>query len=143
MALDLKARGLVAHQAPGFREWGASASLAWDPRPSTDRGLALTLRQSWGGSPTGGMEALFARETLAGLRLRSGGLIVKIERGGRAVQIRVANDAPLLAGGGIRLRPEIGHELPVALARAADLLDVLGPPPPWVGRGRWAKKGNF
>ena len=52
IALDLKARGLVAHQAPGFREWGASASLAWDPRPSTDRGLALTLRQSWGGSPS-------------------------------------------------------------------------------------------
>ena len=67
VALDLKARGLVAHEAPGFREWGASASLAWDPRPSTDRGLALTLRQSWGGSPTGGMEALLGRETLAGL----------------------------------------------------------------------------
>ena len=67
VALDLKARGLVAHEAPGFREWGASASLAWDPRPSTDRGLALTLRQSWGGSPTGGMDALLGRETLAGL----------------------------------------------------------------------------
>ena len=67
VALDLKARGLVAHEAPGFREWGASASLAWDPRPSTERGLALTLRQSWGGSPTGGMEALLGREMLAGL----------------------------------------------------------------------------
>ena len=67
VALDLKARGLVAHEAPGFREWGASASLTWDPRPSTDRGLALTLRQSWGGSPTGGMDALLGRETLAGL----------------------------------------------------------------------------
>ena len=68
LTLDLKARGLVAHEASGFREWGASASLAWDPRPTTDRGLALTLRQSWGGSsPTGGMDALLARETLAGL----------------------------------------------------------------------------
>ena len=73
IALDLKARGLVAHQAPGFREWGASASLAWDPRPSTDRGLALTLSQSWGGSPTGGMDALFARETLAGLAANDNG----------------------------------------------------------------------
>ena len=73
IALDLKARGLVAHQAAGFREWGASASLAWDPRPSTDRGLALTLRQSWGGSPTGGMEALLGRETLAGLAANDNG----------------------------------------------------------------------
>ena len=73
IALDLKARGLVAHQAPGFREWGASASLAWDPRPSTDRGLALTLRQSWGGSPTGGMDALLGRETLAGLAANDNG----------------------------------------------------------------------
>ena len=67
LALDLKARGLVAHEASGFREWGASASLTWDPRPDTDRGLALTLRQSWGGSPAGGMDALLGRETLAGL----------------------------------------------------------------------------
>ena len=67
MALDLKARGLVAHEAPGFREWGASASFTLDPRPTTDRGLALRLRQSWGGSPTGGMDALLGRETLAGL----------------------------------------------------------------------------
>ena len=73
IALDLKARGLVAHEAPGFREWGASASLAWDPRPSTDRGLALTLRQSWGGSPTGGMDALLGRETLAGLAANENG----------------------------------------------------------------------
>ena len=73
VSLDLKARGLVAHQAPGFREWGASASLGWDPRPSTDRGLALTLRQSWGGSPTGGMEALLGRETLAGLAANDNG----------------------------------------------------------------------
>ena len=73
VALDLKARGLVAHEAPGFREWGASASLAWDPRPSTDRGLALTLRQSWGGSPTGGMDALLGRETLDGLAANENG----------------------------------------------------------------------
>ena len=73
VALDLKARGLIAHQAPGFREWGASAALTWDPRPGTDRGLALTLRQGWGGSPTGGMEALLRRETLAGLAANDDG----------------------------------------------------------------------
>ena len=65
--LVLNARGLLAHEASGLRESGASASLAWDPRPTTDRGLALTLRQGWGGSPAGGMNALLGRETLAGL----------------------------------------------------------------------------
>ena len=73
VSLDLKARGLIAHQASGFREWGASASLTWDPRPTTDRGFALTLRQGWGGSPTGGMDALLRRETLAGLAANDNG----------------------------------------------------------------------
>ena len=67
VALDMQARGLVAHEAPGFREWGASLAASWDPRPTTDRGLSLTLRQSWGASPSGGMDALLSRETLAGL----------------------------------------------------------------------------
>ena len=73
LALDLKARGLIAHEASGFREWGASAGLTWDPRPETDRGLALSLRQSWGGSPTGGMDALLGRETLPGLAANDNG----------------------------------------------------------------------
>ena len=73
VALDLKARGLIAHESSGFREWGASASLTWDPRPGTDRGLALRLRQGWGGSPTGGMDALLRRETLAGLAANDNG----------------------------------------------------------------------
>ena len=67
LAFDLKARGLVAHESSGFREWGASFSGAWDPRPSTERGLSLTIGQAWGASPTGGMDALLGRETLAGL----------------------------------------------------------------------------
>ena len=67
LTLDLKARGLIVHEASGFREWGASAALSFDPRPSTDRGLALSLRQSWGASPSGGMDALLGRETLGGL----------------------------------------------------------------------------
>ena len=67
LGLDLKGRGLVAHESPGFREWGASLSVSWDPQPMTDRGLSLSLRQSWGASPAGGMDALLSRETLAGL----------------------------------------------------------------------------
>ncbi len=67
LTLDLKARGLLAHEASGFREWGASIAASWDPRPTTDRGPALSLTQTWGASPSGGMDALLSRETLAGL----------------------------------------------------------------------------
>ena len=73
LALDLRARGLVAHAASGFREWGASLSGAWDPRPDTDLGFALALRQSWGAAPAGGMDALLSRETLAGLAANDDG----------------------------------------------------------------------
>ncbi len=72
LALDVKARGLVAHEASGFREWGASLAASWDPRPDTDRGASLTLRQSWGASPSGGMDALLSPETLAGLAANDG-----------------------------------------------------------------------
>ena len=103
VALDLKGRGLIAHEASGFREWGASAALTWDPRPSTDRGLALRLRQSWGGSPTGGMDALLGRETLAGL---------------------AANDDGGTASAG-RLEAELGYGIP-ALDGAVTATPHLG-----------------
>ena len=63
----LKARGLVAHKDHDLREWGVSAAFAWDPRPQTQRGWSLSLVQSWGASSSGGTEALFSRDTLAGL----------------------------------------------------------------------------
>ena len=47
--LVLNARGLLAHEASGLRESGASASFTWDPRPSTEPGStsnATTLRES-------------------------------------------------------------------------------------------------
>ena len=90
LMLVLNARGLLAHEASGFRESGASASLTWDPRPTTDRGLMLTLRQSWGGSPAGGMDALLGRGTVAGL---------------------AADDNGATAGAG-RLEAELGYGIP-------------------------------
>ena len=99
LRLDLKGRVLIAHSSAGFKEWGASGALAWDPRPTTDRGLSLSLRQSWGAAPAGGMDALLSRETLAGL---------------------AANDNPgsgAGAGGRFeassRLEAEIGYGLPM------------------------------
>ncbi|MCY4141081.1 MAG: fibronectin type III domain-containing protein [Rhodobacteraceae bacterium] len=67
LSFDMKARGLLVHKVSGFRAWGASAAFAWDPRPETDRGPSLALTRSWGASPpSGGMDALLSRETLAG-----------------------------------------------------------------------------
>ena len=66
LRFDLKGRALVAHEAPGFREWGASAGFGFNPRPATERGLSLSLTQALGAAPSGGMDALLDRETLAG-----------------------------------------------------------------------------
>ncbi len=73
LVFESSARGLIAHEASGFREWGASVSFGFDPRPETERGLALSLTQSWGASPSGGMDALLGRETLAGLAANDDG----------------------------------------------------------------------
>ena len=67
VTLEMKARGLAAHEDEGFREWGASAALVWEPRPQSGRGLSLSLTQSWGASSSGGMDALLSRDTLVGL----------------------------------------------------------------------------
>ena len=77
-----------------------------------------------------------------GLRLLDGALIVKIEQDGRAVQIRVSKDGPLLAGGGIRLYHDYGLELPMEIARLTELWSVSGGSVPRQGRGRWARNGN-
>ena len=77
-----------------------------------------------------------------GLRLLDGSLIVKIERDGRAVQIRVTKDGPLLAGGGFRLVHDYGAEVPLAIARLTALWSVSGGPAPRQGLGRWARNGS-
>ena len=111
LMLVLNARGLLAHEASGFRESGASASLAWDPRPTTDRGLALTLRQGWGGSPAGGMNALLGRETLAGLAADPGLGAGAGDNGGTASAGRLEAELGYgiaLFGGGFTGTPNIG-----------------------------------
>ena len=60
LAVDLRVRTLVLHQAEGFRERGLALSLSYTPTPS------------WGGQATSGAEALWGRETMAGLA--SGGV---------------------------------------------------------------------
>ena len=74
---------------------------------------------------------------LAGLRLADGTLILKLERGGRAQQVRIA------AGGAfdsvrdtlkVTLNP--ASDWPRPLARAGDLWRLLRVPAPPTGRGR-------
>ena len=78
-----------------------------------------------------------------GLRLLDGTLIVKIEQDGRAVQVRVvANDGPLLAGGGIRFRHEHGEELGMHIALLTELWSVSGGPAPRPGWVRRVRNGN-
>ena len=64
---ELKARGLLAHEADGFRERGLSGSLAWDPRPGSDRGPSLTLTQTLGASASDGVDTLFRNGAPTGL----------------------------------------------------------------------------
>ena len=66
---SLHARGLLTHESDGFRDQGLSASLEWDPRPTSDRGLSLRLTQTAGAPATGGMDSLLSRRTLEGLAL--------------------------------------------------------------------------
>ena len=64
---ELRGRGLLAHESKGFRDLGFSGSLAWEGKPSSDRGAKLTLTQTVGGTSSGGADSLLARGTLEGL----------------------------------------------------------------------------
>ena len=67
LSAELRARGLLTHEADGLRERGVSGTLAFDPAPDSDRGLSLNLSQTVGVQAAGGTNALLARPTLAGL----------------------------------------------------------------------------
>ena len=64
---ELDARGLLAHENDGFKDWGVSGSLRYDPYRSSDQGLSLSLKQSMGSASSGGMDALWERGTGARL----------------------------------------------------------------------------
>ena len=67
LAVDLRVRMLVMHQAEGFRERSLALSLSYNPTPSTPLGLTARVAPSWGGQATSGAEALWGRETMAGM----------------------------------------------------------------------------
>ena len=67
LSAELRARGLLTHEAGGMRERGLSGTLAFDPTPESGRGLSLSLTQTVGAQTWGGTDALLERTTLAGL----------------------------------------------------------------------------
>ena len=72
LAVDVRVRTLLVHEAEGFYERGVSLSLSWNPTPSTPLGLTARLAPSWGGQATSGADALWGRDTMAGLGARGG-----------------------------------------------------------------------
>ncbi len=67
LAVDVRVRTLLVHQHEGFRERGVSVSLSYNPTPSTPMGFVARVAPSWGGQAASGAEALWGRETMAGM----------------------------------------------------------------------------
>ena len=67
LSAELRARGLLTHEADGMRERSVSGTLSFDPAPETERGLSVSLTQTVGAQGEGGAEALLERQSLAGL----------------------------------------------------------------------------
>ena len=60
LGVTAESRGLIAHVDDELSDWGASASLSWDPDPASSVGPALSLRHDWGGASSDGLDALAA-----------------------------------------------------------------------------------
>ena len=67
LSAQIRGRTLIVHEAGGFRDWGVSGSIRYDPYPDSPRGLMMSLGHSAGGASDGGADALLGRGTLAGL----------------------------------------------------------------------------
>ena len=49
LAVDLRVRRLLVHQAAGFAESGMAISVSYDPSPSTPLGFTARVAPAWGG----------------------------------------------------------------------------------------------
>ena len=90
LAVDIRVRRLLVHQAEGFAESGMSISVSYNPRPSTPLGFTARVSPAWGGDAMSGAEALWGRESMGGM-----------------------GQDHLLGGGGNRLDTEVGYGLPI------------------------------
>ena len=67
LSVDVRVRTLLMHQDENFSERGVALSLSYNPTPSTPLGFTAKVAPSWGGQATSGAEALWGRETMAGM----------------------------------------------------------------------------
>ena len=58
LTFDFSGRSVAINSNSDFREWSVSTSLMYDPRPNTDRGLAVALNQSTGTGLAGDVDSL-------------------------------------------------------------------------------------
>ena len=90
LAVDIRVRRLLIHQAEGFAESGMSISVSYNPTPSTPLGFTARVSPAWGGDAMSGAEALWGQESMAGM-----------------------SHDPLMNSGGQRLDTEVGYGLPI------------------------------
>ena len=64
LSLELSGRTLITHDSDDLEDRGFAASLLFDPKPASERGLSLVLRQEMGGPAEGGLDALFRTDPL-------------------------------------------------------------------------------
>ena len=74
--------------------------------------------------------------SVEGLRLLGGDLLLKIEYGGAAVQIRLGNVGRFPDDGGISILHPFGLRVPLSVRRLLDFWSVAGRPAPRNGKGR-------
>ena len=67
LAVDVRVRTLLVHQDEDFSERGVSLSVSYNPTPSTPLGFTARVAPSWGGQAASGAQALWGRETMAGM----------------------------------------------------------------------------
>ena len=73
---------------------------------------------------------------IEGLRLGSGGLVLKVQRGDKAAQVRIGAGGPFPADAGLVVRLDYALPLPVLIERVRDLWNVThGPVPRRGGSG--------
>ena len=118
--------------------------LAWEDPFAEDGPASSFWRQD--GMPEGmlepGAEPLVRlvgdRGSVVGLRLLDGDLVLKIEYGGAAVQIRLPDTGRFPEDGGIAIKHTFGLRVPLSVRRLLDFWSVAGRPAPRHGKGRGA-----
>lgn len=88
LAVDIRVRRVVVHEADGFAESGTSISISYNPTPSTPLGFTARVSPAWGGEAMSGAEALWGHESMGGM-----------------------GQNHLLGSGGNRLDTEVGYGL--------------------------------